>query len=141
MTAIKSQGTTLHISSEDADSTVYGSATFVQVGEVTQIGEPSGEAADIDVTNLSSAAKEYLIGLPDEGNIAINGNFDPTDSGQDELVAAKDAQERRWLKITWSSGDVWYIKALVKKFSPSAGVDSKTAFSSSFRTSGAWTRP
>lgn len=138
MTAIKSQGTTVHISSDDADSTVYASATFVKVGEVSNIGEPSGEAADIDVTHLESSAKEYLIGLPDEGNIQIQGNFDPDDTGQAELKAAKDDQTRRWLKITWSSGDIWYIKALCKKYSPSAGVDSKVPFSSNFRTSGAW---
>ncbi|WP_257556415.1 phage tail tube protein [Sphingobium sp. CFD-2] len=136
--AIKSQGTTVHISNEDADATAYGSATFAKVGEVDNVGEPSGEAADIDVTHLESEAKEYLIGLPDNGNIAISGNFVPDDTGQLELRDAKDVQERRWLKITWSSGDVWYIKALVKKYAASAAVDGKTPFSSSFRTSGAW---
>lgn len=136
--AIKSQGTTVHISSEDADVTAYGAATFVKVGECDNVGEPSGEASDIDVTHLESEAKEYLIGLPDNGNIAISGNFVPSDLGQLELIDAKDDQERRWLKITWSSGDIWYIKVLVKKYAPSAAVDGKTPFSASFRTSGAW---
>lgn len=140
MSAIKSQGTTVHISEEDADSTVYGSATFVQVGQVKNVNPPSGEAADIDVTNLSSTAKEYLTGLPDEGNIEISMNYDPDDTGQLELIDAKDAQTRRWLKITWSSGDFQYIKALVKKYNVGAGVDSATEASASFRTSGAWTR-
>lgn len=138
--ALKSQTSTVHISNEDADVTAYGSATFAKVGEVTNIGAPSGEAADIDVTHLESLAKEYLVGLPDEGNIEIAMNGIAGDAGHDELIAAKDDQSRRWLKITWSNGDVWYIKALVKKYTWSAGVDAKIEAAAAFRTSGAWTR-
>ena len=138
--AIKSQGTTVHISNEDADVTAEGSATFAQVGEVADVGEPSGEASDIDVTSLSSTAMEYLSGLPDNGNIQITGNFLPADTGQLELITAMDAQEARWLKITWSSGANWSIKALVKKYAPSAAVNGKVPFTATFRTTGAWTR-
>lgn len=138
--ALKSQTSTVHISNEDADATAYGSATFDKVGEVTNIGAPSGEAADIDTTHLESTAKEYLIGLPDEGNIEIAMNAVASDVGHSELITAKDAQTRRWLKITWSSGGVWYVKALVKKYTWSAGVDAKIEAAASFRTSGAWTR-
>lgn len=138
--ALKSQTSTVHISNEDADSTAYGAATFDKVGEVNNIGAPSGEAADIDTTHLESTAKEYLVGLPDEGNIEIAMNAIESDDGHDELIAAKDDQTRRWLKIIWSSGSVWYIKALVKKYTWSAGVDAKIDAAASFRTSGAWTR-
>jgi len=138
--AIKSQTSTVHISNESADSTAYGSATFDKVGEVTNIGAPSGEAADIDTTHLESTAKEYLIGLPDNGNIEIGMNAIEGDAGHSELITAMNAQTRRWVKITWSSGSVWYIKALVKKYTWSAGVDAKIEAAASFRTSGAWTR-
>lgn len=138
--ALKSQTTTVHLSNEDADSTVFGSATFAKVGEVTSVGAPSGEAADIDVTHLESEAKEYLVGLPDEGSIEIAMNAIAGDAGHDNLIDAKDTQERRWLKITWSNGDVWHVMALVKKYTWSAGVDAKIEAAASFRTSGAWTR-
>jgi len=138
--ALKSQTTTVHLSSEDADDTVYGSATFVKIGEVTSVGAPSGEAADIDVTHLESAAKEYLVGLPDEGSIEFAMNAIEGDPGHEEVIDAKDTQNRRWLKIIWSSGSVWYIKALAKKYTWAAGVDNKIDAASSFRTSGAWTR-
>lgn len=138
--ALKSQTSTVHISSSLADSVAYGSATFVKVGEVTNIGAPSGEAADIDVTHLESLAKEYLVGLPDEGNIEIAMNAVADDPGHLELIDAKDDQTRRWVKITWSNGDIWYIKALVKKYTWSAGVDAKIEAAAAFRTSGAWTR-
>ncbi len=138
--ALKSQTSFVEISPEDADATAYGSATFEKIGEVTNIGAPSGEAADIDVTHLESLAKEYLVGLPDEGNIEISMNAIAGDAGHDELLDAKDTQERRWLKITWSNGDVWHIKALCKKYTWSAGVDAKIDAAASFRTSGAWVR-
>ncbi len=138
--ALKSQTTTVHISNENADVTAYGTATFAKVGQVTNIGAPSGEAADIDTTHLESTAKEYLIGLPDEGNIEIQMNAISLDPGHEELIDAKDTQTRRWLKITWSNGDVWYIKALVKKYTWAAGVDNKIDAASSFRLTGAWTR-
>ena len=138
--ALKSQTTTVHLSNEDADATAYGSATFAKVGEVTNVGAPSGEAADIDVTHLESEAKEYLVGLPDEGSIEISMNAISGDAGHTALIDAKDTQERRWLKITWSNGDVWYVKALVKKYTWQAGVDAKIEAAASFRTSGAWTR-
>jgi hypothetical protein len=138
--ALKSQTSTVHVSNENADSTAYGSATFDKVGEVTSIGAPDGEAADIDTTHLESLAKEYLTGLPDNGNIEIAMNAIASDPGHSELITAMDAQTRRWLKITWSNGNVWYIKALVKKYGWSAGVDAKIDASASFRTSGAWTR-
>lgn len=138
--ALKSQTSTVHISNEDADSTVYGSATFAKVGEVTNIGAPSGEAADIDTTHLESTAKEYLVGLPDEGNIELSMNAIADDTGHSELIDAKDTQQRRWIKITWSNADVWYVKGLVKKYTWSAGVDAKIEASTSIRTSGAWTR-
>lgn len=138
--ALKSQTSTVHISNEDADSTAYGSATFDKIGEVVNIGAPSGEAADIDCTHLESLAKEYLVGLPDEGNIELAMNAVSSDAGHSELIDAKDDQTRRWLKITWSSGAIWYIKALVKKYTWSAGVDAKIEAAASFRTSGAWTR-
>ena len=138
--ALKSQTSTVHISNEDADLTAYGSATFAKVGEVTSIGAPSGEAADIDTTHLESTAKEYLIGLPDEGNVELAMNAVAADAGHTVLIAAKDAQSRRWVKITWSSGAVWYIKGLIKKYTWSAGVDSKIEAAAAIRTSGAWTR-
>lgn len=137
---LKSQTSTVHISAEDADGVGYGAASFAKVGEVTNIGAPSGEAAEIEVTHLESEAKEYLLGLPDEGNIELAMNAIAGDAGHDELIAAKDDQSRRWLKITWSNGNIWYIKALCKKYTWSAGVDAKIEAAASFRTSGAWTR-
>lgn len=137
--ALKSQGSAVAISNEDADATAYGTATFTAVGEVTDIGEPDGEAADIDVTHLGSAAKEYLTGLPDNGNIQLSANAVTDDAGQLECREAMNAQQRRWIKITWSDGEVQYVKGLIKKMGRSAGTDAKIGLTINVRTSGAWT--
>jgi len=136
--AIKSQGTAVYASTENANSTVYGSATFNAVGEVASVGEPSGEAADIDVTHLQSTGKEFLIGLPDEGNFQIGGNFVPSDTGQTLLETARLDQDPRWFKVVFSNGSIRYAKGFVKKYAPSAAVDGKVPFNANIRISGLW---
>jgi hypothetical protein len=139
--AIKSQGTTLHISEEDADTEAYATATFAKVGESVTIGEPDGEASEIDVTHLESTEKEYLVGLADGGNIALSGWYVEDDTGQAEMHAARLSAERRWIKITLSNGAVRYFKGVVKKFSDfSAAVDGAVPFNGTVRISGAITR-
>lgn len=134
--AIKSQGTLVYLSNENASTTAYGSSTFTKLSETATVGESSGEAADIDVTHLESTAKEYLIGLPDNGNLPLSGNFVPGDTGQTRAIYSLDNQQYCWLKIIWSNGTIWYYMACCKKFTPSADVDGKVPFTSSWRTSG-----
>jgi len=135
---LKAKGTTLHISSDDAETTAYGSAAFVKVGQVSNIGPPSGTAQKIDTTHLESVAKEFLMGIPDNGDIEVSGNALDTDNGQDEMEAAKNAQELRWVKITRSDGSVRYFMAVVLKFTDfEMGVDAKVPFSATFGISGA----
>ncbi|CAN5335149.1 hypothetical protein BH10PSE12_BH10PSE12_02700 [soil metagenome] len=140
--AFKSQGTTLHISNEDADVTAYGTATFVKVSETASIGEPDGEAADIDVTHLESVEEESLSGIPRNGSIAVSGFASrDDDAGQAEMHAARLAQERRWIKITLSTGAVRYFKGTVKKFADfSAAVDGAVPFNGTIKIAGVVTR-
>jgi hypothetical protein len=139
--AIKAKGTTLHISNEDADATAYATATFAKVGELSSISEPDGEAAEIDTTNLDSAEKEFLMGVPDSGSVTISGFYNETDLGQIEMHDARLSQQRRWIKITMSTGAIRYFKAVVKKFADvSAGVDAAVPFNGTLRISGAITR-
>lgn len=137
---IKSQGSKVYLSNENADLTVYGSATFAQVGQVHNIGAPSGEANDIETTHLDSTAKEYLIGLPDNGSIEIGMNALSGDAGHSVAIAALNDQNRRWLKVIWSNGNVWSITVLIKKYTWSAGIDNKVDAAMNMRTSGPWTR-
>lgn len=138
---IKAQGSTVHISVENADTTAYASATFQKVSETTSIGEPDGEAAEIDTTHLESTDKEFMMGLNDNGNIALSGNAKTSDAGHDEMFDANALQEPRWFRITRSDGAIRYFKGFVKKMTDiGMEVDGKVPYSASVRISGAVTR-
>ena len=54
----------------------------------------------IDVTNLSSLAKEKLMGLPDEGQFTLDMNLDPDDASHVALRNARAARTRTEFKLT-----------------------------------------
>ena len=85
--AIESQGVKMYVSTGSPTS-------FSAVGNVTGIKGPGGSASVIDVTNLDSAAKEKLMGLPDEGQITVELNYDP-DNAQHAVL--RNARRNRTL--------------------------------------------
>lgn len=133
--AMKSQGI-LFQSGDGASPEV-----FTSVGEVTSIDGPGGEASEIDVTHLGSSAKEYLIGLPDEGNLTLDCALLPDDIGQTRLRNDRINATLRNYKITLTDTPATIITfaGYVKGFRVSAGVDSKIAASITLRVSGAVT--
>jgi hypothetical protein len=65
MAALKSQGSGFWLS-DGASPEVY-----TEVPDVTSVTGPDGTSTEIDVTALDSTAKEFLVGLPDSGNITV----------------------------------------------------------------------
>jgi hypothetical protein len=65
MSNITSQGTTISI---------FGATSpeYTVIPQVTNLSGPDGSASEIDVTNLSSTAKEFILGLKDEGSISMD---------------------------------------------------------------------
>lgn len=56
---------------------------WIRVGGVTGIRDlRSGTAAEIDTTDLSSTAKEFILGLADNGTMGLDVLYDPEDPGQ-----------------------------------------------------------
>lgn len=134
--AIKTQGSTLQVG--DA---VPGTSplSYLTVGDLQSISGPGGQAAEIDTTHLGSAAKEYLIGLPDNGEITLAGSFVESDVGQRELRTAREAQTSRDVKITLSDGVILAFVAFVRAFSINEQPDTKVDFSCTLRVTGAVT--
>lgn len=81
--AYESQGTIIYWSS--AGSTSASTAAANAIGEVVGFSGPSGQANAIDVTHLGSTAKEFMMGLRDEGEVTLDINFVPGDAGQIRL--------------------------------------------------------
>jgi len=75
---------------------------FTDITNVVSVTAPSGSAQVIDVTNLSSTAKEKCIGLPDNGQMTLNINYDSTDAEQTGLRDDRDAGTSRNFEVVFS---------------------------------------
>lgn len=99
-----------------------------------------GEASEIDVTNLSSTAKEYRLGLVDNGKFSIEVDYDGADNGQLACKAAQVAGTLKNFKLTLPDTHTYTFTAFVKKVPLSGGVDQVVKISSiDLRISGAVT--
>lgn len=104
--SIESQGITIGISDGGSPS------SFSNIANIVGFSGPGGSASVIDVTNLSSTAKEKRMGLPDEGQFTLDINYDPDNATHQSLRAARDGRIRREFKITYTdttpSQDVFF---------------------------------
>ena len=132
----------------DVDSTAYGawssggtatSVTSSAIGQVVSISGPSGSASEIDTTHLQSTAKEFMIGLMDEGEVSFDVNIDHADVGQLAFQASRLARTSKTYTITWSDAKVSTFTGYAKSFSKTASVDDKVSASLAIRISGAVT--
>lgn len=117
--AIESQGIVL--------SCTVGSptGTMTPIANVTGFSGPGGSASVIDITNLSSTAKEKLMGLPDEGQLTIDINYDPDNASHIALRNARKTRTRTEFKITLTDATATVLTfwGYVLGFAITAGVD------------------
>lgn len=115
---------------------------FTTIAEVSSIDGPTGQAPEIDVTDLSSTAREFVFGLKDEGEITLDLNYIPTNTQHDQLRTDKNAGTLRNYRITFtnSPANTWTFGAYVKGLSISNAVDNVTKASVTLRLSGAITQ-
>tara|TARA_A100000171_G_C2140369_1_gene154928 strand:- start:1415 stop:1822 length:408 start_codon:yes stop_codon:yes gene_type:complete len=117
MAAIDAQGVTI---------TYENNLSAAQtVGGVVSFSGLDGEAADIDITNLASTAKEFKQGLQDFGNFSMEVIRDYDDAGQAALLDAMDNQATREMVVTLPSGtlNVITFQAYVKSVTLEGAVD------------------
>lgn len=100
MATIEFQGTTFAIGDGASPE------TFNQVAEVLSIQDlGSGTATVIDVSNASSERREKRMGLPDEGQVRIELNWDPNDTdGQGAMATARANRTETNFRVTFSEG-------------------------------------
>lgn len=111
----------------------------ITVAEISGFNGPDGEATDIDVTHLASVAKEYLQGLPDEGNITFQGWVNPADPAQSAIRADRDAQTSSTytLHLTDTPPTVLTFTAFCKQFAIEGAPDGAIALNLGLRITGA----
>jgi hypothetical protein len=110
--------------------------TYTQVNNLKTFTGFDGEASEIDVTNLSSTAKEYRLGIVDPGKFSIEVDHDSTDPGQVAVRASQNAGTLKSYKLILPDGHTFSFSAFCKKFATSLGVDQVLKGSIDFRISG-----
>ena len=110
--ALESQGMTL--GRGDAASP----EVFTTIPEATNFSGPGGSAAVIDVTDLSSTAKEKRMGLNDEGQLSFTINYIPANTVHAGLRADRTARTLRVFRLTFtdSPNTLWTFSAYVTGF-------------------------
>lgn len=114
---------------------------FAAIPEVKTIDGPSGQAPEIDVTDLTSTAREFVLGLEDEGEITLEVNYIPKNVRHAALRADKNSGTARNYRITFtdSPATTWTFSAIVKGLTISNAVDSTTTASIALRLTGSIT--
>lgn len=117
--AILAQGTLFAVSANASPP------TFANIPDITTIGGPDGSAPTIDVTDLDSTAREYVLGLKDEGSFSLGVHYIPTNVVHAQLRAAWAARTQLRFRVTFTdtTTTVWEFNGFVTGFSQTMGVD------------------
>lgn len=94
-------------------STAYALLTWIEVGEITNIGEFSRTYNLIAVNSLSQRRTRNLKGSYTEGAPAIGLNYAPGDDGQDALLDALESDDEVSFRIQLNDGTTFYNQGLV----------------------------
>jgi hypothetical protein len=122
--------------------TASGTATPVTTTAIANIKDFSGfdgSASEIDVTNMSSSAKEFRLGLTDPGQFTINIDYDNSNAGHIALRARQVSGAISPFTLTLPNLAVITFFGFVKKFSLAGGVDAVAKTAVDIRISGAVT--
>ena len=127
-----SQGTLVKM----AASGVTG--TWTAIPGVTGFDGPTGETEELEVTTLASTGSraEYILGKINEGEITINGFYDPVSIS--DVQAAWANRDARQFKIFWSdqSTQAMLFNGLVKRFSKTAAEGQVVTYTIGVRITG-----
>ena len=112
---------------------------YTQIGDVTDWDGPGGSSAVIDKTHLLSTRKEKFAGVPDEGQLSLSINFDPSGAGIEAAQAARIARAEKDFKITYSDDQTATFSGYVLAVTSSGSVDGKVSGSITIEVTGAVT--
>lgn len=116
---------------------------FTTIAEIVSFSGPGGTASIIDVTSLSSTAKEKRVGMMDEGKLTFEMNLNPDNVQHLALKTDRAARTLRNFKLvlTDTTPTTLAFAAYVSGMSISGGVDDVVKCSVTLEISGAvtWT--
>lgn len=116
---------------------------FTEIFDVTSIKETGGKPDMIDTTNFESPnkTKEYVPGLKDTSEVAIDGSF-TSDAGQAALETAFDAVTAHNYKlvINLATPKTWSFKAVVTALTHDISPTGVIKFTATLKLLGAMTK-
>ena len=129
--AIQAQGTILKLGSGSP-------LEYTAIAEINSFSGPGGSVSVIDVTDLSSSAKEKVSGLNDNGQLSFECNLIPSNTQHAALRTAKENGTKVSVKLifTDTGATEWTFDAIVTGFSVSGAVDGVVKASVTLEISG-----
>jgi hypothetical protein len=109
---------------------------FTDIAEVKSFSGFDGQASEIDITTLSSTAKEFRLGLVDEGGFSFEMNQVNADAGQAALRVSRDAGTAKSYVLTLPNDETATFTAYAKGLPSSGGVDGVVTSSVALRITG-----
>lgn len=116
---------------------------WTTLAEVTSVPPPSSTVDDIDATHLNSPGrtKEYIPGLKDYSEIAVDMNWIPGSDTDEYVLEWQASGERRQVRITYPNNITDTFLAYVKGYSGAAAtVDGKLSATLTMKVAGDSTR-
>lgn len=130
--AILTQGTKFAVSADSSPP------SFSDIPEIKTISGPDGSAPLIDVTDLDSTAREYKLGLKDEGTFQLSINYIPTNTVHITLRDAWSNRTTLRFRITFadSTTTVWEFTGIVQNMSGNINIDNVVESNITIKISG-----
>ncbi len=97
------------------DAEGYAALTYVEVGEITDLGTLTAEYAIIEHNPIGDRNLQKLKGTRDNGVQDLTLGFDSLDAGQIVMQVALLSDSDYHFKILLKSGDIIYYSGLVTK--------------------------
>lgn len=130
--AVEAQGTKVRVSADGSPP------SFSDIPELRTIGGPDGSAPTIDVTDLDSTAREYILGLKDEGQIQLGFMYRPSNAVHAQLRDAWSDRTQLRFQIDFSDDTTrWEFDGFVTGMPITAGVDTVVEGTCTIKITGA----
>lgn len=106
------------------------------VGEQTSVKPPSIAGDTVDATHMQSenAAREFIAGLVDGGEVSIELNYVPDSDGVTTFMNL--LRQVAACRIAFVSGAHWDFDAILTGFEPDAPMDDKMTATVTFKVTG-----
>lgn len=120
--------------------TASGTATpvaWTKIENLKSFSGVDGSAADIDVTNLDSTAKEFISGISNSGQFSFEIDYDGSNASHMAMRSKQSSRATAQFKLVLPNTQAITFAAYVKKFPIQGGIDQVVRTSVSVQITGA----